>query len=429
MNLLGSYIWHMEWVVTISFGVLLLWISYRLGHQFDFGLPRWVLPGLLMLKFLLGAVVFYLFTVYYPIRSEADIFKYFDDASVLYHYMVLEPAAIDDIMLHSKVPVEVAPRLKSWFAGGGFHLFDSSRIMVKVHILLRLFSFGSYHFHSFFFTFLSFLGCVAILKAFKRYAHVNMWAVLACLMMPSFQLWSSAPLKESVAVWFLMWVIAGLYQYLHTGDLKRFLMNCCVLVPLYAFKSFYVLLLLPCIAITLLIQKPTLFRYAFTVVIGVGLLWIADLTMGSLSPIDIMARKQLDFFDHFGDRWAGSMTTTPVLKPHILGFFELLPHAFLNAFLKPLPWESLNPLYLASAAENFLVLALIFMIFVKIRSTKQVSDQRFVMFVICFILVVFVMLGFSCPIIGSLMRFKSPILVLPPLAFLLVHPFFKSKKL
>jgi hypothetical protein len=418
----------MEPVVTAFFAILLIWLSYRISLQFDFGLPLWALPSLLMLKYLLGAVVYFIYTIYYPVRSEADIFKYFDDAMVLYNYMSQEASSISNIMLHSEVPTEVAPRLKSWYAGGGYHLFDSSRVMVKLHIVLRLFSFGSYHFHSLFFAFLSFLGCVSILKVFRKFSNVKMWAVLACLLMPSFQLWSSAPLKESIAVWFLMIAISNLYEFLHTANYRHFMRSLWVVLPLFAFKPFYAILLVPCMATSLMIRKPHAWKYFVMMFSGVMLLWFSDLVLGSMSPLDLMARKQLDFYDHFGDDWAGSMTTTPILKPNIIGFFELLPHAFLNAFLKPLPWESLNPFYLASAIENVIIFTMMLLLVIKLKNVDSLADKRFVVFVLCFMLVVLLMLGFSCPIIGSLMRFKSPILILPPLAFLLVHSFFRTEK-
>ena len=418
----------METLATVFYGALLLWLAYRIGCRFDFGLPKWVLPAFLLTKFVIGAVVFYLFTVHYPIRSDADIFKYFDDAVVLSNYMDVERSSIVPIMIHSEVPPEVGPRLKSWYSGGGLNLFDSSRVMVRLHVVLLFFSFGSYHVHSFFFAFLSFLGCIALLKSLKRYSSINMWALLGCMMLPSFQLWSSAPLKESVSVWLLMISVARFYDFLNTDSRRQLCFSLMVLLPLYVIKPFYVLLLVPCIICAVLVKDASAKKYLLIASIGVMLIWFSDLLLGSLSPIDMMARKQADFLGYFRIQTADSMSTIPELQPDILGLFKVLPHALLNAFLKPLPWDSFNPLYLASSLENIFLLVLFVCTLVELRKSRPLSDSRFIMFVLFYFCTVLLLLGFSCPVIGSLMRFKSPVLVFVPIAFLMATQLFIRRK-
>jgi hypothetical protein len=418
----------METMATIFYGTLLLWLAYRIGCRFDFGLPKWILPAFLLTKFLIGGVVFYLFTAHYTVRSDADIFKYFDDAVVLSNYMEVEKGSILPIMVYSDVPQEVGIRLKSWFSGGGFNLFDSSRVMVKLHIAMLLFSFGSYHVHSFFFAFLSFLGCVALLKSFRRFSGINMWALLVCLMLPSFQLWSSAPLKESVSVWLMLSSVAHFYEFLHTNSRKKLLLSSIVLLPLYVIKPFYVLLLIPCAICTLILKDASIKKYLLLASVGVVALWMSDLFLGTWSPIDMMARKQHDFLGYFRVQTAESMSSIPVLQPDILGLFKVLPHALLNAFLKPMPWDSFNPLYLASSLENIFLFVLFVMAFMRMRRNRPLADSRFILFLLSYFTLVLLLLGFSCPVIGSLMRFKSPVLVFVPIAFLMVSRLFVYSK-
>lgn len=415
-------------MATIFYGALLLWLAYRIGRRFDFGMPKWVLPAFLLFKLVIGGVVFYLFTVHYPVRSDADIFKYFDDAVVLTNYMKAENSSIVPIIFHSDVPPELGPRLKSWYSGGGFNLFDSSRVMVKLHIVMMLFSFSSYHVHSFLFTFLSFLGCVALLKSLIRYSGINPWALLGCMMLPSFQLWSSAPLKESISVWLMMVSVARFYGYLHTDSRNQLFISFMVLLPLYVIKPFYVLLLAPCILCALLVKEASTKKYLVLALVGVSVIWISDLLLGNLSPIDMMARKQGDFLGYFRVQTAESMSAIPELQPDIIGLFKVMPHALLNAFLKPMPWDSFNPLYLASSLENIFLLVLFVWTFVKIRKARPLADSRFILFLLSFFVVVLLLLGFSCPVIGSLMRFKSPVLVFVPIAFLMAMRLFIQSK-
>lgn len=418
----------MEWMVTGLFAVIFLWMSYRIGIGFDFGLPTWTLPTLLLIKFLCGGIVYFIFTEYYPIRSDADIFKYYDDAIVLYNYMSLEPASISHIMIDSDVPVDVAPRLKAWYAGSGFKLFDSSQIMVKIHVFLRLISFGYFHVHSICFSFLSFWGCVCLLKSMKLYSNANMWLALGALLLPSFQLWSSAPLKESVAVCMLLVAVSVLWDYLHTGNHRKWITMAMAMLALYVFKPFFVLIMLPCVIMTLLIKIPSAKKYLIFAALSLLFLWIADPLLGSMSPIDLMARKQSDFHDALKFQSVPSMSPMPILQPDMIGLIKLLPYAFMNAFLKPFPWDSMNPLYLASAFENLMVLCMFLMLVIRLPHMSDVANKRFVVFVMVFTIMSFLMLGYSCPIIGSLMRYKSPLLVLIPSGLLISGVFAEKNR-
>lgn len=413
--------------MPLLFVAFFLWLAYRQSRRVDVGLPVWIPPVYLAIKFAVGYVVFLIFTKHYPERADADIFKYFDDAMVLFNYMQLDGASVIPIMLKSELPVELAPRMKSWFSGGGFNLFDSSQVMVKIHVLIRLVSFGSYHVHSLVFCFLSYLGCMFLLRSVRGLFQVNPWLVLACLCFPSFLLWSSAPLKESVSVWLIMVAVGVFLMYLKHSSPIHWMIAVLVLLPLYMIKPFYVLILLLCMLLVFANRNGTVKVLLFQVVCLVGMLWIADLVWSDYSPIDIMARKQRDYFDHFEWQSARSMSGIPPLEPHLFGLFKLLPYVLMNVFLKPLPWESLNVLYLASSIENLVVVVLFVLTIVAFLKSDDVFMRRTLLLLLLFFFLTYLVLGFSCPVIGSLMRFKSPVLVFVPLAFVLGSGFMKKR--
>lgn len=417
---------NVEMLLTAVFLVFFLWLALLQSKKIDLGLPAWAPPAYLAIKFVVGYVLFLIFTLHYPKRADADIFKYFDDAMVLFDYMRLETSSIIPIMLKSDLPVELAPRMKSWFSGGGFNLFDSSQVMVKLHVVLRLFSFGIYHVHSMFFCFLSFAGCMFFIHVVRKAFRVDSWVVLACFCFPSFLLWSSAPLKESIAVWLILLSTGYFVVYLKNHHRINLLLSLVVLMPLYSIKPFYVLVLLVSLLMVLM-NKSGSFKLLFVHIIClVGFLWLADFILSSYSPIEILARKQRDYFDHFEWQSARSMSGIQALEPSMTGLVKLLPDVLTNVFLKPLPWESLNALYLASSLENMVVLGLLALTLVFLKKNADPFTRRVLILMMSFFLMTYLLLGYSCPVIGSLMRFKSPVLVFVPLAFVLTSRLFSK---
>jgi hypothetical protein len=140
----------------------------------------------------------------------------------------------------------------------------------------------------------------------------------------------------------------------------------------------------------------------------------------------MLARKQKDYFDHFEWQSARSMSEIPALVPDITGLFKLLPYVLVNVFMKPFPWESVNVLYLASSLENLVIIALLMFAFMGFLKSKDFHVRRAVILMLSFLVLTYLVLGFSCPVIGALMRFKSPVMVFVPLAFVLVSPLFKK---
>jgi len=390
------------------------------------GLPVWAPPAFLAIKFIVGYLVFLIFTYHYPNRNDADIFKYYDDSMVLYNYMKQDHSSIIPIMLKSDIPVELGPRMRSWFSGGGFNLFDSSQVMVKLHVLIRLVSFGSYHVHSFFFCFLSYVGCMYLLRSIRTVFGVNSWVLLACFCFPSFLLWSSAPLKESIAVWLIMTSFGSAIYYLGNGNSRQFVFSIMAILSLYVIKPFYVLVFLPCLLLVYINKVGSVRSLALHVSLLLGLIWLSDFMLPDYSPIDMLARKQKDYFDHFEWQSARSMSEIPALVPDFTGLIKLLPYVLVNVFMKPFPWESVNVLYLASSLENLVIIVLLMFAFMGFLKSKDFHVRRAVILMLSFLVLTYLVLGFSCPVIGALMRFKSPVMVFVPLAFVLVSPLFKK---
>ncbi|MEQ9147633.1 MAG: hypothetical protein RLP13_05105, partial [Cytophagales bacterium] len=92
-----------------------------------------------------------------------------------------------------------------------------------------------------------------------------------------------------------------------------------------------------------------------------------------------------------------------------------LPIAFVNAFLRPFPWEWQNIQMFIYSIENYILLsAFLFFVF----KSNRIAKHQYI--IILLILVALTFVSLATPNFGSLYRYKS--ICLPFLMFILIHP-------
>ncbi len=102
----------------------------------------------------------------------------------------------------------------------------------------------------------------------------------------------------------------------------------------------------------------------------------------------------------------GSSIHTGELEPNVLSFVKALPRAFYNAFFRPWPLESLQPFTLFAGLENFAIL--LFILYAFIRGRWQSVNKKWLIFCLSFVLVVYLLTGFTTPVLGSIVRYRIP---------------------
>src|SRR5690606_32940047 len=70
----------MQILVPVLYCILFLYSIYAHPTCKQSGLSFRLLSSLFILKLVASVAMYYIYTVYYPVRDEADLFKYFDDA-------------------------------------------------------------------------------------------------------------------------------------------------------------------------------------------------------------------------------------------------------------------------------------------------------------------------------------------------------------
>lgn len=107
---------------------------------------------------------------------------------------------------------------------------------------------------------------------------------------------------------------------------------------------------------------------------------------------------------------AGSYIEIPELSGETGNFFKAIPAALMNAFLRPHPLEVSSPLMWPAVFENILIV--FSLLYILIRSRFKFNNTSLVLFALFSVVVLFIIIGATTPVLGSIARYKAPFLPL-----------------
>ena len=153
-----------------------LWLIGKLNYFKIAGFSALSLQFAFLLKAFCGLVIYLIYTYYYPVRMEADTFKYFDDSKYLYNALWEHP--LDYFKMLFGINCENDYFLKhyysdmyNWYRSYDNGLLNDNRLVIRLNAFVRLFSFGNYYVHSLFFNFLTFIGSYSLARLFLVFSE------------------------------------------------------------------------------------------------------------------------------------------------------------------------------------------------------------------------------------------------------------------
>jgi hypothetical protein len=165
----------MSWMVFFFWFAMFLWAIIKLPFFQKSGVKPLALSFVFVLKVIAGIGLTLVYTYYYPDRSTADIYKYFDDAQIIASTLPENPqlyaefiSGINDTDPQLETYVK---QMKNWSAHSDqwlsytqtrdFNIFNSNRIITRFNALLWPISLGNMYTHVLFMCFLSLFGLTA----------------------------------------------------------------------------------------------------------------------------------------------------------------------------------------------------------------------------------------------------------------------------
>jgi hypothetical protein len=375
---------------------------------------------------LFGFALWVVYTFYYTDRVNSDIYKFYDDAHYIHQAYGENKAAFIGLMTGAEDSslVTYTVQMKNWERNFNKAVpFNENRFMIRLNALMMLISGENIHVHTILFCFLSFIGCILLLRLFQHFTEAGKkkWMVMGILF-PSFLFWTSGGLKEALIILGLGLLLYGFLLIRERGILAAF---CFIigLIILLLTKYFLLICLLPALAAYYLFISHTSRRQIIQKYTGVIIFTIIVLQL--IAPIGkgtnfarIISKKQKYAIGEAKYMKAGSYSEVPTVDSTIISVVANLPIGLWDTMMKPYLWQSRNPMMLLSAGENVVVILLL-ILSLMYRDKKKKYDYNILLFVTISVTLYFSIIGIMTPVLGNLVRYK--VILMPLLIFILLY--------
>lgn len=405
-------------LIILTYLGFFLWLLRVLPFVRNSGLPlNWVSVAFL-LKCLAGTALWAIYTYYYHDRSSADIFKYYDDAMIMFG--ALQESPLDYLKMltgiandSSSLSVKYYSVMNNWFREWETSFYNDTHTIIRWNAVVRLFSFGQFHVHTLFMSFFSLLGCVALYRAFINYCSTYKKGLFfSCALLPSVLLWTSAPTKEGLLITGLGFLLFAFTRIMETRISGKMLIILLLSAGLIFLQKFYVLAsMLPALFIAYWHGRSDRLHWGLKSAIALGLTLGLVTLLEWLGPgYEIMgrlAKKQEDFINHGLATGANSMIPLMPLDGSIWGFIKSIPHAFgLTLFGPGAYWRGGILGVIANLENLFVILMLTGALFLRKRELK--TPMPMILLICGSVFVLFTLIGWTTPVLGAMVRYRLP---------------------
>ncbi|HSV88147.1 MAG TPA: hypothetical protein VLH61_05850 [Bacteroidales bacterium] len=416
------------------FWILLLAVSIK-HIRFFRNIPALPLSSLIiffLIKVMAGSVYIFVYTYYFDPQT-ADVHRFFNEGMIIYRSLFDNPldylrilTGIDASEPHLQVYYQ---RLHYWFFPERPPLLNDNRLIIGFNAIANILSFGSIHINSAFANFISFSGLVALYKfGLKHIKNENIsWLKLGVFLFPSALFWGSGLTKEVFILPLLGFFLFYFDKALNGSSLsirQIFLFSSTIFLLLWL-KVYVFLLLIPCLIAYFISGKLKRLRpeLLFLVIsyLVLAVMMMVSLIFLNIDPLAQLAERQ-NFFMKFSVMVdAGSLIHEVYLEPTFQSILAYTPHALLNVLIRPHLFDSTNPLILKAAIENIFIVGMLAAM--AYFGVKNQGFNRIQCLGILFTLLLFIFIGLTTQVYGTLVRLKIPALPLLWISFLSISPY------
>ena len=292
-------------LISLAIAVFVVWLIGRAKVFASANVPVHWFQAVFVLKVIAGMALWAIYTHYYTDRSTADIYKYFDDAEVMFSALPHKP--FDFLRMVSGIGNDniyfkdnYYDQMLHWYRPFGSSATNDTHAIIRFNAIVRLISFGQYPVHNVIMNALSFLGLSFIFQflsfGFKQKAKA---LFAATFLLPSVLLWGSGVLKEGMlflGIGLLVRACANLIYKPHQRSWASFVVAMFGIALLLSVKS-YALAIVPAL---LALMPP--WRFNWKGIMGVYAVGFAlMIAISTVSPqFDVFEKlriKQKEFIN------------------------------------------------------------------------------------------------------------------------------------
>jgi hypothetical protein len=335
---------------------------------------------------------------FYP--NKGDIWEFFEDGKLMKADLIASPSAFFSRYFDPRA---------DWFWG-----YLQYSLIETLNMLLDFLSFNNMYINTLIFSFFVYAGSIALFRTFMEEFRSCIVAALPALLIPSTVYWTACIHKDGIIYGVLGFLLYRLHQLFRKGfNTGRFAQIIILLLVMgllraYLLLSFCIPLLAWIMAEKSRIQKKKLFW-----IIGgfcfAGLL-VSSALPGRANILNILVESHAAFDRANG----GSRLYFPELRAGLSSFLAAFPYALLNGFLQPLPGAGGQLVYIIFSLELLLLWGMVLISCARMIRERNEAMLSLSVFCILFAIINLIIMGYTVPFAGALIRYRS--IFLPMLA-------------
>jgi hypothetical protein len=288
-----------------------------------------------------------------------------------------------------------------------------TNLILKMLSIFNIFSFKSFLINTLFFNFLVFFGFVALYKVFIKIFPASFYQLIICIFLfPSALFFSSEIHRDGLILLSIGMVIYHLFFILneHKFSWKKISIITLFLLLIFLLRNFVFITLIPPLISWILSKKfpKRAFICFVSVYVFSTIIFFCSGFISSRANLPQYVSSRQQSFIEIGKMGASTININP-LYPNFKSFLMNAPQALDHALFRPYLSKIGSVQYLPFALEVFII-EILFLIFLFFRK-KNISIDPLIYFGIFFSLTMLLITGYTVPIIGAIVRYRSIYLI------------------
>ncbi|MEO6327401.1 MAG: hypothetical protein ABIO55_00635 [Ginsengibacter sp.] len=293
-----------------------------------------------------------------------------------------------------------------------------SNIIIKLLSLFNIFSNCNYFINILFYNFFVFFGSVSLYKIFIQiFPERKNTLIVTLFLLPSFLYFTSSIHRDGLIFLAIAFISLNVFSMVKNDriSLKRIVYISLNLSLIFLLRNFVFIAMVPALIAWIIAEKKrkaTLPAFILVYVFFTLMFFTLRFIHPKLDLPQYVSARQLAFAQ-LGKGASSAININP-LFPDFRSFFNNSPQALNHSLMRPYLSEIKTLLYIPPAMEilayEILFLAYIFF------SVKRNGSTGFIYYGICFTLSMYLIIGYTIPILGALVRYRSiywPFIVTP----------------
>jgi hypothetical protein len=388
-----------------------------------------VLLGVFYLKVLSGIAITIIYTYYYKDRSTSDIYKYFDDAKIICSAIKEQPKVYLELVFglneNSPEHIKYTSQMRNWSSldenwlnytkTKDTNFFNSNRIVTRINAVLIPISNENIFIHVLFFSFLSFIGLFYLYKQISiQFKENNLLIFIIVFLLPSTLLWCSGTLKDTLVLSFVNIFVYRLFKIEEQRINIISTLFLILLIYLIVLTKYYVAIALIAVLLGFTFKRVFKTRTLNSYLIVTCALLIFSLILPLISTTfnvwQVLIDKREESLKTAIWAEANHQIFYNTISNQIGDILINIPLSIFNGVFRPFIWEAGNsPFILISGAENSLIALFLMYCLYKI-DLKKLNNELLLFFLFFSIFSAFI-IGFTTPVTGGLVRYKTIFIV------------------